>query len=564
MKRHFSLLACILVLAAMVFSIASCDVIDTVKGFFSEHTHEYSSEITTPATCTEKGVKTYTCSCEDSYTEEIPALGHTEVTVEGKAATCTEAGLTDGKKCSVCGVTTVEQTTIDATNHNFVDGVCSCGAVAYTATDDWGNELTIVLTDSTISFTPPMGAEVVLNYVVEDGVATLSDSEGNEITNPLAGYLVLTDGVPTAFGYNGTDYTFVTEDDSDDTEENCLEGTYTVVDEFGNERTLVVEADTFVVTYYHPMFGREISNQYAYTYVDGVATVVNDDGSVFAGVELNVTDGKVVGYTDNGLVYTVPAEDSSEKNGLEGTYTVVDEFGNERTLVVEADTFVVTYYHPMFGREISNQYAYTYVDGVATVVNEDGSVFVGVELYVVDGKVVGYSENGTPCYVEGYTPPVEAEPVEITKDIFVDADGNALTGTSYATYNNTYTLGDYSVTTSNVLGNTQGEKNVLQFKKNGDGVLTVSNVTVSSVTLNIISSFDYSANVSVKVGDTELTLPAAADVNAAGVGTGVYTSNNYEYKIYTVTVTLDSALTGDLVITNTTGFAVYMTSIIFE
>ena len=218
----------------------------------------------------------------------------------------------------------------------------------------------------------------------------------------------------------------------------------------------------------------------------------------------------------------------------------------------------------MFGREISNQYAYTYVDGVATVVNEDGSVFVGVELYVVDGKVVGYSENGTPCYVEGYTPPVEAEPVEITKDIFVDADGNALTGTSYATYNNTYTLGDYSVTTSNVLGNTQGEKNVLQFKKNGDGVLTVSNVTVSSVTLNIISSFDYSANVSVKVGDTELTLPAAADVNAAGVGTGVYTSNNYEYKIYTVTVTLDSALTGDLVITNTTGFAVYMTSIIFE
>ncbi len=51
------------------------------------HTHSYTSEITTPATCTTAGTRTYTCSCGDTYTEAIPAIGHTYV---------------DGV-CSVCG-----------------------------------------------------------------------------------------------------------------------------------------------------------------------------------------------------------------------------------------------------------------------------------------------------------------------------------------------------------------------------------------------------------------------------------------------------------------------------
>ena len=42
-----------------------------------EHTHVYDAgTVTKEPTCTEKGVKTFTCSCGDSYTEEIPALGH--------------------------------------------------------------------------------------------------------------------------------------------------------------------------------------------------------------------------------------------------------------------------------------------------------------------------------------------------------------------------------------------------------------------------------------------------------------------------------------------------------
>ena len=58
---------------------------------------------------------------------------HTEVTVDGKEATCTETGLTEGKKCSHCGVTLVAQTTIPVTSHtpgtpteeNRVEATCT-------------------------------------------------------------------------------------------------------------------------------------------------------------------------------------------------------------------------------------------------------------------------------------------------------------------------------------------------------------------------------------------------------------------------------------------------------
>ena len=58
----------------------------------------------------------------------IAKLPHKEVAIPGKAATCKETGLTEGKKCSVCGEITVAQTTIKKLDHNYVDGTCSkCG-----------------------------------------------------------------------------------------------------------------------------------------------------------------------------------------------------------------------------------------------------------------------------------------------------------------------------------------------------------------------------------------------------------------------------------------------------
>jgi len=74
--------------------------------------------VTEEPTCIKTGVRSFECSrCDETKTEDIPANGHTEVSVPGKKATCTETGLTDGKKCTVCGVTTVAQEEIKALGH---------------------------------------------------------------------------------------------------------------------------------------------------------------------------------------------------------------------------------------------------------------------------------------------------------------------------------------------------------------------------------------------------------------------------------------------------------------
>ena len=65
------------------------------------HTHSYSSSITKQPTCTATGVRTYTCSCGSSYTETIPAKGHSYKN-QVIAPTLTEKGYTL-HTCSVCG-----------------------------------------------------------------------------------------------------------------------------------------------------------------------------------------------------------------------------------------------------------------------------------------------------------------------------------------------------------------------------------------------------------------------------------------------------------------------------
>ncbi len=150
MKRHLSILACLLLVFAMVLTLASCEWILPKE----EHTHDFqdgkcecgevdpdykpectehawSAEVTTEATCTEPGEKTLTCTeCGATEKQEIAANGHTEENVPGQAPTCLAPGLTSGKKCSVCGVTLKAQDEIPTSGHNFVEGACSvCGEV---------------------------------------------------------------------------------------------------------------------------------------------------------------------------------------------------------------------------------------------------------------------------------------------------------------------------------------------------------------------------------------------------------------------------------------------------
>ena len=95
--------------------------------------HSYgNSVVTKQPTCTSEGTKTKTCTkCNATFTEKLPAKGHTAVTDKGYPATCTTAGKTDGSHCSVCNTVIKAQTTMTATGHKssgwIVDKAASIG-----------------------------------------------------------------------------------------------------------------------------------------------------------------------------------------------------------------------------------------------------------------------------------------------------------------------------------------------------------------------------------------------------------------------------------------------------
>ena len=79
------------------------------------------------ATCTAagktEGKHCSVCNAILVAQEEVAAIGHTEVIDAAIAATCTAAGKTEGKHCSVCNETIVAQTEIPALGHEFKDYV---------------------------------------------------------------------------------------------------------------------------------------------------------------------------------------------------------------------------------------------------------------------------------------------------------------------------------------------------------------------------------------------------------------------------------------------------------
>ena len=82
----------------------------------TRHTHWHTSQVTREATCAMEGVRTYTCSCGDSYTEAISKTSH-----YWESATCTKPN-----SCRNCGATNGEPR-----GHNYYSsGKCSsCGAM---------------------------------------------------------------------------------------------------------------------------------------------------------------------------------------------------------------------------------------------------------------------------------------------------------------------------------------------------------------------------------------------------------------------------------------------------
>ncbi len=132
MKNISRILMIIVLLCLTVTMAVSCDLIfgEPAPDPNNDHVHELSEVAEVAASCTEAGTKAYyKCSgCDKLFAdaegateieapEAIAALGHTEKVVAGKAATCTEAGLTDGVICTVCNTTITAQEEIPVANH---------------------------------------------------------------------------------------------------------------------------------------------------------------------------------------------------------------------------------------------------------------------------------------------------------------------------------------------------------------------------------------------------------------------------------------------------------------
>lgn len=99
------------------------------KWKLESHFHSYLSQVTTAATCTTTGVKTFTCNkCKHTYTETIAKALHSYTPSVTTQPTCTVNGVKT-YTCS-CGASYTE--TISATGHtnDWGDNKCdACGAV---------------------------------------------------------------------------------------------------------------------------------------------------------------------------------------------------------------------------------------------------------------------------------------------------------------------------------------------------------------------------------------------------------------------------------------------------
>lgn len=102
--------------------------------------HDYQIKATVDPTCVDNGRETYLCSrCNDSYINEIKALGHSyEGEPEVVEPTCT----VDGKninKCMRCG-NTIEET-IPAIGHNLTEATCTSPSICINCGDEVGSAL---------------------------------------------------------------------------------------------------------------------------------------------------------------------------------------------------------------------------------------------------------------------------------------------------------------------------------------------------------------------------------------------------------------------------------------
>jgi len=159
----------------------------------------HSFSLAQEATCTAVG---YNVCATCNKRESIPAKGHTEVVDAAVAATCTTAGKTEGKHCSVCGTVIVAQTTIAAKGHTEVVDA-AVAATCTTAGKTEGKHCsvcgTVIVAQTTIA---AKGHTEVVDAAVAATCTTTGKTEGKHCS--VCGIVIKAQDVIPAKGHMHT------------------------------------------------------------------------------------------------------------------------------------------------------------------------------------------------------------------------------------------------------------------------------------------------------------------------------------------------------------------------
>ena len=206
-----------------------------------------------------------------------------------------------------------------------------------------------------------------------------------------------------------------------------------------------------------------------------------------------------------------------------------------------------------------------YGDEVTVTITPASADYV-VKSVTVDGKTVTANE-GTykftvvpgPNAVVVTFGPATVVPTDVTLTKATLFAG--LSGTSYATYNGEHTVGNYTITTSDVLGNTYGtaKDEVLQFKAS-TGTLTFDG-QFTKIVITQLSTYEYDKTnfIVVSVGGTVLTGTKVSSEKTESMSAA---TNGYAIYKHVIEFTITGNTAQEIKITSgTTSGAKYITSI---
>ena len=309
---------------------------------------------TKAATCTEDGVKTFTCTeCGGTYTVAIPATGHAWGQWSHDAATA-EADATHTRVCA------------NDASHKETKACDFTAKVTQEATLDQAEITTYTCKDCGYSYTketaPALAGVTVTVNAVENGSVTLA---GQDVTA----------GGSKKFAENGT-YTLVATPNADCTFVGWQTGNKIVSTDASY--TTVAIAD---ITY-TPVFA-ESAKPVQFTFVDMFNNVISSQ-SVASGADVKIPQAPT--YT--GYTFTGWSVDEAAIKAATSSMTVYAQYEKDAaatyTVTTDADATVA------YG---SNSAQGTLADipyGTQVTVSKDGAT-----AWAIDGKIVAYGDSYT-------------------------------------------------------------------------------------------------------------------------------------------------------------------------